>query len=1039
MSKSYDRVEWSFLEALLHKLGFHVSWIEKIMSCVKTVSFSFCLNRKVFGELKPQRGIRQGDPLCPYLFVICAQGISSLLTHFENQKLIHSVRIASGAPTISDLFFADDILIFFKANLAECRMIQHILGCYERASGQLVNFEKSVLSFSLNTKKGAQDAIETSLSIPVVHHHDLYLGLPTYSLRSKRFQFRYLKDNVVKKIRGWGSKFFSDGGREVLIKTVLQAILTYVMSCFRIPLSICEEIESELANFWWGVDRGKKKMHRCSWERLCKPKFLGGMGFRKLSVFNKAFLAKQLWRLIQFLDSIVASVVKARDLLDTGLFWKVGDGFGLSRVDELISNGSWNIPVISSNFPRFIADEIINIPIPSSPAKDARFWNFDNKGCFSVREGYKLAMGFYDGPLNQSDNSLSKWWKFVWSLNVPSKVKIFWWKISNDFILTGSNLKNYHIPISGYCNLCGFFMDSTIHSLFFCPVTQFCWKNEPFAPYLKDAKYGSTIELCLWMHLKLSRAEFEYFALFCWLCWKERQRLIHGDCGSRGFKRVEGVDAFRLNFQLMSKISAKDVVSKSLNSQTIWSPPPNVKLRLDIDACVNYGEEKSGIGSIIRNSNGDPILVFGKSVHGSALWWSLNFGQNEGFQRQKCKFQVRRISAVTKINLSSSPLGALLDLIPLLGALSDLAVLTKEIAPLTEDEGKLDNLSVFMAFPGQNQIVRTSSKESTLECHKKLLDELCKLLVIPKNRLVDAYLGVREHAPSDTGCSFLTVENTWPHSLVMLDGQVSLKYRLPGHEKPVSFISWSPNDDQLLTCGVAEVMGGTYSVVLMIKAFCMWGLEGKELECWEGSTTIGIADLASERFIEEDQAITLFSLSDNGKLLLVSLLNEELHLWNIDGGFIRLLAKYNSHRCCHSRSFTGEWSMHLLPGEVRTRMTYLMVWSGPWVLVRGVKKTGRGHSTSRVGQAPETIIRRAKKVQVCAGQAQSIQIQDFRIERDIERDQEFSLFLRIMDSIQFSTLSWVASRVDQAIGCPVTDGNSRERSKDVLIICQRLA
>ncbi|GFQ07690.1 WD repeat-containing protein 26, partial [Phtheirospermum japonicum] len=198
---------------------------------------------------------------------------------------------------------------------------------------------------------------------------------------------------------------------------------------------------------------------------------------------------------------------------------------------------------------------------------------------------------------------------------------------------------------------------------------------------------------------------------------------------------------------------------------------------------------------------------------------------------------------------------------------------------------------------------------------------------------------------------------------VMLDGHVSLKHILPGHQKPVSCISWSPNDDQLLTCGVDEVVrcwdigsgqcvhvyeksgvglvscawspDGKYIFCgVNDKSICTWDLEeGKELECWKDSITSGIADLGissnekeiivtsvckenmitlfgweskSEKLIEEDQTITSFSLSEDGKLLLVGLLNGELHLWNIDG-FVRLLAKYNGHKCCRSvsRSCSG--------------------------------------------------------------------------------------------------------------------------------------
>lgn len=140
MSKAYDRVEWNFLEAIMLKLGFAQTWITKIMNCVSSVKYSFKLNQEVFGDLRPQRGTRQGDPLSPYLFVICAQGLSSLLTKMQAINEFRGVQVANSCPRISHLFFADDSLIFFKANVQEGTNTKDCLKNYERASGQLINF-----------------------------------------------------------------------------------------------------------------------------------------------------------------------------------------------------------------------------------------------------------------------------------------------------------------------------------------------------------------------------------------------------------------------------------------------------------------------------------------------------------------------------------------------------------------------------------------------------------------------------------------------------------------------------------------------------------------------------------------------------------------------------------------------------------------------------------------------------------------------------------------------------------------------------------
>lgn len=117
---------------------------------------------------------------------------------------------------------------------------------------------------------------------------------------------------MAKKLNAWNNKLFSDGGREVLIKSVIQAIPTYAMSCFRVPTTIIKEIESMTAKFWWGGSDNIRKLHWKSWKYLTLPKDRGGMGFRDLTLFNKALLAKHVWRMISNPDTPVARVFKTR-------------------------------------------------------------------------------------------------------------------------------------------------------------------------------------------------------------------------------------------------------------------------------------------------------------------------------------------------------------------------------------------------------------------------------------------------------------------------------------------------------------------------------------------------------------------------------------------------------------------------------------------------------------------------------------------------------------------------------------------------------
>ena len=103
----------------------------------------------------------------------------------------------------------------------------------------------------------------------------------------------------------------SIGGKEVLIKSVTQAIPTYSMSCFMLPRGLCQHIDSLIRNFWWGSMRGQRKPAWVSWDTLTMPKYMGGMGFRQIELFNLALLVWQAWRILQTPKTLSARVLKA--------------------------------------------------------------------------------------------------------------------------------------------------------------------------------------------------------------------------------------------------------------------------------------------------------------------------------------------------------------------------------------------------------------------------------------------------------------------------------------------------------------------------------------------------------------------------------------------------------------------------------------------------------------------------------------------------------------------------------------------------------
>lgn len=268
---------------MLRRLGFTEQWVHLVMTYVTTVTYSLLVYSSPCVYLTPSRGLRQRDLLSPYLFILCVQGFSSFLSQVERIERLQGVSICRGAPPITHLLFVDDCYLFARANVEKCRTINEALSWYEGVSGQQ-DLQKSIICFSKNVMTQAQMDLAAMLGVPCIEQYDKYLRLPIAVGKNKGASFVHLNERLGKKLLSWKRKLLSGAGKEIIIKTVAQAIPLYSMICYLLPKYLCEDLDRLIAEFWWDGDDGERKIHWLAWDKLCKPKELGD-GFSRSVCF----------------------------------------------------------------------------------------------------------------------------------------------------------------------------------------------------------------------------------------------------------------------------------------------------------------------------------------------------------------------------------------------------------------------------------------------------------------------------------------------------------------------------------------------------------------------------------------------------------------------------------------------------------------------------------------------------------------------------------------------------------------------------------
>ncbi|KAL9674773.1 hypothetical protein QQ045_002972 [Rhodiola kirilowii] len=294
--RAYDSVSWEYLESIQKCMGFGFTWRKWMKECYSTVKLAVLVNGSPTKFFPLERGLRQGDPLSPFLFLLAAEGLSRIFNKASEAGKFEGVAWTETGERITHLQFADDTIIFCKAEWSEVQNLKRILQSLEGCSGLKINYSKS-LCFGVGLEEEESQRFAEVLRCPVGKFSMNYLGIQVGGNPAKRAFWDPIIQRFKQKLGSWRSANLSMAGRVVLIKSALCSIPLYQASIYKMPSSVSQEMEKIQRSFLWGGSESRRKIHYVKWDTVKKPKRFGGLGILGLVEMNLALLAKWWWKL----------------------------------------------------------------------------------------------------------------------------------------------------------------------------------------------------------------------------------------------------------------------------------------------------------------------------------------------------------------------------------------------------------------------------------------------------------------------------------------------------------------------------------------------------------------------------------------------------------------------------------------------------------------------------------------------------------------------------------------------------------------------
>ncbi|GJU72871.1 putative RNA-directed DNA polymerase, eukaryota, reverse transcriptase zinc-binding domain protein [Tanacetum coccineum] len=329
--KAFDTLNWNFLDDIMRQMGFGQVWRKWIKGCLNSSYTSVLVNGSPTQEFKVGKGVRQGDPLSPFLFLIVAEALSVAIEEAIEGGTFNGVRVGNDPLIVSHFQFADDVIFLGEWSYMNLKNLLRILRCFHIASGLKVYLSKSAL-YGVGVSRNEVDWMASTLKCTPGSLPFNYLGLPVGANMSISCHWSPIIEKVQKRLSSWKARCLSIGGRLTLVKSVLGSLPLYYFSIFRAPSKVLSLLESIRGRFFWGGSAEDRKISWVAWKQIMADRSMGGLGIDSLSASNLSLLRKWWWRFHTEPDALWRQVISSIH----------GSCVGLnSNRDSIKGSGTW--------------------------------------------------------------------------------------------------------------------------------------------------------------------------------------------------------------------------------------------------------------------------------------------------------------------------------------------------------------------------------------------------------------------------------------------------------------------------------------------------------------------------------------------------------------------------------------------------------------------------------------------------------------------------------------------------------------------------